>query len=329
MPKIDVIIPAYNADMTIDRAILSVGCQTIASDCVITIVDDCSDCSYEDLREKFAFMPCKIRVIRMKENGGPGAARQYGIDHTRNPYIVFLDADDTLADALSLQTLLAGMAEGIGMVSGAFDEQTAAGIVHHADDIVWMHGKMYARKFIEQYDIRFHPTSRANEDNGFNSLVKIVCAVGGQWKVSLQNRTVYIWHNRKDSITREANFAYYFGDSFTGYAENMIYAARYAEKLFPGLYKNDWFRGWVAANLCFLYAYYSECYYFRPDLAEKNLYACRTYFDMVYRNVMTAVSAEELAQNYATVMTKSYRRRPYIPARSISEFIEDLQKTTY
>ena len=32
---------------------------------------------------------------------------------------------------------------------------------------------MYRRSFIDKYNIRFHETSRANEDNGFNTLIRL------------------------------------------------------------------------------------------------------------------------------------------------------------
>jgi len=55
-------------------------------DITITIIDDCSSVQYD------------VKTIRMPQNGGPGAARQYGINHTIEPFIMFVDAGDTFVD---------------------------------------------------------------------------------------------------------------------------------------------------------------------------------------------------------------------------------------
>ena len=41
-------------------------------------------------------------------------------------------------------------------------------------DTIWMFGKMYRRDFLDKYNIKMNDT-RANEDNGFNMLVKFLC----------------------------------------------------------------------------------------------------------------------------------------------------------
>ena len=46
-----------------------------------------------------------IQEIGYEKNMGPGYARQYGIDHTNNEYITFIDADDTFYEACSLGML--------------------------------------------------------------------------------------------------------------------------------------------------------------------------------------------------------------------------------
>ena len=39
--KIDVIIPAYNAQSTIDKTVASIAIQNISDELVVTIVNDC------------------------------------------------------------------------------------------------------------------------------------------------------------------------------------------------------------------------------------------------------------------------------------------------
>ena len=40
--QIDIIIPAYNAHNTIDKALASIACQNISDKIKVTIVNDCS-----------------------------------------------------------------------------------------------------------------------------------------------------------------------------------------------------------------------------------------------------------------------------------------------
>jgi glycosyltransferase involved in cell wall biosynthesis len=111
-------------------------------------------------------------------------ARQYGLDNTSNGYITFIDADDTFNGAFALKALRNGIEVGGGiyqMCVGVFDEVHEEGIpadqgpilLEHAQDMVWMFGKLYRRSYIDKYNIRFHKTSRANEDNGFNTICRL------------------------------------------------------------------------------------------------------------------------------------------------------------
>ena len=81
LPKIDVIIPAYKAQNTILRTLSSIAEQEILEDLEVTIVNDADGIGYKEFVDMFSpYM--KIKEITMEKNGGPGDARQYGIDNT-------------------------------------------------------------------------------------------------------------------------------------------------------------------------------------------------------------------------------------------------------
>ena len=107
--RIDVIIPAYKAQKTILRTLSSIAAQTILDKVDVTIVNDC--CPNGDYQEFInMFSPyMNIREIKLPENGGPGVARQYGIDNTEDEFFTCMDADDTLCGATALEILLAGI----------------------------------------------------------------------------------------------------------------------------------------------------------------------------------------------------------------------------
>jgi glycosyltransferase involved in cell wall biosynthesis len=108
--NIDIIIPAYNVpDNILYRCLSSIACQDIISELEITIVDDASETqNYAEVAKYFNTI-MKINILRYEKNGGPGVARQYGIDHTSNGYLTFIDADDTFNGAFALKALRNGI----------------------------------------------------------------------------------------------------------------------------------------------------------------------------------------------------------------------------
>ncbi len=95
-----IIIPTYNRDWCIERAIRSV-LQQEFKDWELIIVDDGSTDDTKDIVVKYLSDP-RIKYF-YKENGGVGSARNIGIKHATNEAIMFLDSDDELiSGALSL-----------------------------------------------------------------------------------------------------------------------------------------------------------------------------------------------------------------------------------
>ncbi|MHC4551242.1 MAG: glycosyltransferase family 2 protein, partial [Planctomycetota bacterium] len=98
--KISVVIPAYNAERTIGRAIDSVLAQTRAADEVI-VVDDGSTDGTADVVRGYGE---KVMLIQ-QENAGVSVARNKGIEAATSDWIAFLDSDDEwLPEKLKLQS---------------------------------------------------------------------------------------------------------------------------------------------------------------------------------------------------------------------------------
>ena len=129
---IDVIIPAYNVpDEILFRCLASIACQDIVKELEVTIVDDASTKqNYASVIKNFESI-LKINLLRYEVNGGPGVARQYGIDHTSNGYLTFIDADDTFNGSFALKALRNGIemnGELFQMCVGVFDEVHEEGL---------------------------------------------------------------------------------------------------------------------------------------------------------------------------------------------------------
>lgn len=100
--KISVITPCHNVSETIRRTWGSLKAQTIglpALECIF--VDDASDDggkTWEALSEVEAEEPESVVLLRMDENLRQGGARNAGLQYATGEYLLFLDADDALAE---------------------------------------------------------------------------------------------------------------------------------------------------------------------------------------------------------------------------------------
>jgi len=96
---VTVVIAAFNAESTIERAIVSALMQDDVSVEVI-VVDDCSrDTTRETV---LAIDDPRVRLIAHERNKGPGGARNTAFDAASGRWLAVLDADDTIySDRLS------------------------------------------------------------------------------------------------------------------------------------------------------------------------------------------------------------------------------------
>ena len=101
LPKISVIIPAYNEEKSIVRTIKSI-MKSKYPDFEVIVVDDGSIDKTYKLAKKFA--SSKIRVFT-KKNGGKGSALNYGIKRAKGKIIFTMDAD-TFVDPKSMKNMV-------------------------------------------------------------------------------------------------------------------------------------------------------------------------------------------------------------------------------
>ncbi len=100
--SVAVVIPAYNAEPFVGRAIDSVLAQSCPADEII-VVDDGSRDNTAAVVKRYGG---KVHYIQ-QENAGVSAARNCGIRAAHSQWVAFLDADDVwLPDKLKLQTEL-------------------------------------------------------------------------------------------------------------------------------------------------------------------------------------------------------------------------------
>ena len=99
---ISIIIPLYNAELYIEKCIMSLLNQTL-KDIEILVIDDCgSDNSVQvvnKLKQKHDEADI-IKIVSMPVNSGAAASRNYGLQIATGEYVGFMDADDWCNDAM-------------------------------------------------------------------------------------------------------------------------------------------------------------------------------------------------------------------------------------
>lgn len=90
--KVGIIIPAYNVEDYIFRAIESCIHQTYSNIEIIVVDDGSSDGTYSVV-EEYRKKDSRIKLY-YQENGGVSSARNRGLDACTSDYVIFLDSDD-------------------------------------------------------------------------------------------------------------------------------------------------------------------------------------------------------------------------------------------
>ncbi len=92
MPKISIIVPCYNAEKYLPKCLDSLINQTLKDIEIICVNDGSTDGSLSVLKD-YAKKDSRIVIID-KENSGPGACRNIGIEKATGEFIQFVDSDD-------------------------------------------------------------------------------------------------------------------------------------------------------------------------------------------------------------------------------------------
>src|SRR5262245_54582093 len=90
-PEVSVIIPAFNREATIGRAISSVLAQTWANFEIVVVDDGSQDAT---VTVATSFGDERVRIVRHEQNRGAAAARNTGIRAAKGEFIALLGSDD-------------------------------------------------------------------------------------------------------------------------------------------------------------------------------------------------------------------------------------------
>jgi GT2 family glycosyltransferase len=90
-PKVTVIVPVYNRQQTIRRAVDSILSQSHPPEEIIVV----NDASTDETQEILKSYGDKLTCLSLPENSGPSKARNEGVKHAQTEWIAFLDSDDS------------------------------------------------------------------------------------------------------------------------------------------------------------------------------------------------------------------------------------------
>ena len=321
--KIDVIIPIYQAHDTLVRTLCSIGTQTIIDQINVVLVNDADGKNYDYAVNMFKDF-YSIKEIKLDKNVGCGQARQKGVDNTSAPYIMFIDADDTLASPFTMSSMLNILEtrnDFHTVVGSAIEEQKNNIFLNYSENFIWVWGKLYRRSFIEKYGIHFSPF-RISEDVGYNTMLKLFS--NKEEKICFIDEHVYNWHFNKKSITRLDTYDFLFRQNISGLVDNYIYAIKYAISKIGTPKHVDFI---IMEIMCNLYILYNEAYKKAPQFDELNLKKCVLFYKEIYNDVEKRVDFKEIAEFVAqSQMYKTLKQLGVEPRLSFYDFVRELRK---
>jgi glycosyltransferase involved in cell wall biosynthesis len=111
IPLVSIVIPCYNAELYIRRAVESALTQTYENVEVLIVDDGSTDKTPSIVRE----FDGKVTLIRQPHSGG-SAARNKGLNCARGEFVQFLDADDALASEKVKEQMTHLLSTGVDLV---------------------------------------------------------------------------------------------------------------------------------------------------------------------------------------------------------------------
>ncbi|MFI6234566.1 glycosyltransferase family 2 protein [Micromonospora sp. NPDC050784] len=169
VPKVSVVVPAYNSGQHIEKLIASLLRQSLPADEFEAIfVDDGSTDDTAERLDRLAAQHAHMRVLHIENSGWPSRPRNLGVDHARGEYVFFADDDDWFADE-ALERLYAYAKANdadivIGKMAGygrfvpreLFRKNRPAATLANSPliDSLTCH-KLFRRAFLVEHDLRF------------------------------------------------------------------------------------------------------------------------------------------------------------------------------
>lgn len=314
MSKMDIIIPAYRAEQTINRTLASIYMQTFKDEICIYIVGDCDGVDY---RNNLFRDLLNVTYLSTKKNVGAGGTRQVGINNSSSDYFMFMDSDDCLASAFSCELLYRNaILNNADMVAGSFDndirDNNTVSIGEDNGSLTWLHGRIFKRSFIDEHKICFREDLRTNEDCYFNQLF-----FSYEPNAINMHKVCYSWLWTDGSLTRSGKT----DNRFWVLYDYIQAAEAYIDEVCMRKMTNKpVVLKMIADDLMITYRYYNEILdTYSTDYGDKYLQRCKEYYANALSKVPQALDDELLTTSNMNVL-KNVEFTSRIPSVSIPQF---------
>ncbi len=175
-PLVSVIIPVYNSMPYLTATMESILAQDLSDLEVIAVDDGSTDGSGSEL-DRFAEIDERITVMHQPNSGWPGTPRNRGLERARGEFVLFMDADDTIAPhALRALTEMAAERDAdivIPRFEGVAGRRVQSLFLRHPHGDIGLPRametlspqKLFRREMIERDGLRF-PEGRVRLEDG-------------------------------------------------------------------------------------------------------------------------------------------------------------------
>ncbi|MEU8130156.1 glycosyltransferase [Micromonospora sp. NPDC049049] len=169
VPKVSVVVPAYNSGRHIEKLAASLLRQSLPADEFEAVfVDDGSTDDTAERLDQLAAEHPHIRVLHIENSGWPSRPRNLGVEHARGEYVFFADDDDWFADEALERLYACAKANDADIVVGKmagygrpvprelFRKNRFDATLANAPliDSLTCH-KLFRRAFLNEHDLRF------------------------------------------------------------------------------------------------------------------------------------------------------------------------------
>ena len=197
---LDIVIPHYKEPWFLCRKLFwMLDLQRIVNwnEIRVTVVNDGGHRLPEDELRRLSFPVEQIDIPK----AGVSAARNRGMDHGTEPWILFCDCDDCFANIYALDEILTALrgAEADVVWAPCLTELGRIVVPVGAEqNFYFVHGKVFRRAFLLEHGIRFDEGMIYGEDTKFNT---DVLESADRIMQTRSQAPAYVWIRRGGSVT--------------------------------------------------------------------------------------------------------------------------------
>lgn len=223
MPKVSVIMPVYNSEMTLIDSLSSLVTQTLTDIELILVNDYSTDNSLKILADCEAQFSDKVLLINLDENHGAGGARNIGLSYASGDYIGFMDSDDIAVPDMFEKMYAKAISGNYDIVDcGYYNEAKDSAIVHASDELTgelngykrseliasggYFWSKLIKKSFLDRIGLQFREHCILEDLETLMYLFATASSIGNVKEI------LYCYKNSAASISKHIDYNNYYNN---------------------------------------------------------------------------------------------------------------------